>query len=454
MLLKELVKKVPALQYVVENTQVCSSWGRSLLLNQPFLTSADILQKNLDCLEKHLSFLQNETAARQLVALLHEINDFTQTIQNLKRLQVLDDIEFFEVKKFALASQKIRTLLHDCDYEAIPLYDLSKVVDMLDPEGSRIAHFYIYSSYHPDLEALRKKILQTDDANEREQLTWQASQIEDTVRQKLTEMLHPYAESLLANLQHLGELDVLNAKAQLSVEWQLVRPTVATERTGYRGLFHPRMRAELSERGGKFQPVDVELTCQPCLITGANMSGKTVLLKSLALSQYMFQFGYFVPAAEAAIVPVDAVYCVIDDQQTERQGLSSFAAEMLSVNEILLESKRGVRLLALVDELARTTNPDEGRRIVGAFVTMMQRYHVMSLVTTHYSGIAVSCRRLRVKGLATDKITGEVTPQSLNRYMDYTLVETDSDEVPTEALNIARIFNLDDEFLSLAGEER
>ena len=55
-----------------------------------------------------------------------------------------------------------------------------------------------------------------------------------------------------------------------------------------------------------------------------------------------------------------------------------------------------------------------------------------------------------MKGLLTDRITSDVTPQSLHRYMDYTLVETTSDEVPAEALTIARIFHVDEEFLAEA----
>ncbi len=151
-------------------------------------------------------------------------------------------------------------------------------------------------------------------------------------------------------------------------------------------------------------------------------------------------------------MPVEEVFCVIDDRQTEQKGLSSFAVEILNINKIIERTKQGRHLLVLVDELARTTNPDEGRSIVNAFVMMMDKYEVMSLVSTHYSGVAAHCRRLRVKGLMMNKITDDITPKNLNRFMDYSLVETTSDEVPTEALTIARIFHADEEFLKLAGK--
>lgn len=453
MVVKDCAKNLNGFQYVIENVQVCSSLGKTLLMNQPFLTQPQMIETEMERMERHLRFLcENENTVRQLVILLHEINDFSQTIRNLKHLQVLDDIEFFEIKKFALTSQKISEVLANARYEQCPLTDLSKVVSMLDPEDSRIAHFYIYSAYDTELEKIRKELASETDADRQEELRWKAAQAEDAIRQKLTEMLHPYWESLQKNMLAIGSLDVLNAKAQMAQKWHLSRPSVATTESRFHSLFHPEIRNRLQQRDADFQPVDISLSAMPCLITGANMSGKTVLLKSLSLAQHMFQFGFYVPAATAEIVPVEEVHCVIDDQQTEQRGLSSFAAEMVAINEILQQAKRGTKMLVLVDELARTTNPDEGRRIVSAFIRMMQKYGVMALVTTHYGGINAPCRRLRVKGLKTNEITDNITPGSLNRYMDYSLQETTSDEVPAEALSIARIFHVDDEFLALASE--
>jgi hypothetical protein len=57
-----------------------------------------------------------------------------------------------------------------------------------------------------------------------------------------------------------------------------------------------------------------------------------------------------------------------------------------------------------------------------------------------------------VKGLKIDRISEDVTPQTLNDYMDYSLVETQSNEAPMEAIKIAEIFHVDETFLQLAKE--
>ena len=451
---KHFITEVSGMQYVYDNVKVCSTLGKSLLLHQLPCTKPELLHEEFDKTERHIQFLRNyPSAVMNLVGALHTVNDIRQTILNLRYLRVLDDIELYEIKKFALNSQYILRLMQESHYEDLHLYDLSKVVQTLDPEGSRIAHFYIYSVYDERLAELRKQIQNTDDAERREELTYQAMQIEDEVRQKLTELLHPYWKNIEDNLRQIAELDLLNAKAQLAEEWQLCRPAISETRTYYKGLFQPEVKHLLEERGEEFQPVTIELHQEPTLITGANMSGKTVVLKSLCLAQYLFQFGFFVPAEEADILPMDEVFCIIEDAQSEKHGLSSFAVEVLNINRIIESAKSGKRILALMDELARTTNPEEGKRIVNAFVLMMQKYAVMSVITTHYGGVAAKCRRLRVTGLRMDDVTGNITPGNLSRYMDYTLVETTSDEVPEEALRIAEIFNADREFLELAKGE-
>lgn len=451
MLFKHCIKEVNGLSYVYEHLNLCSSIGKSRLWNQPFMTHAAEIENELKKIEQFILFQQNNPVLlTPLITLLHDVNDIQQTIQNLRSSQVVDDIELFEIKKLAFVSQKVADIFQKGGYDDLKINDLSKVFRLLDPENTQIPHFYIYAAYDEKLANIRKQILQSEDAVEREQLSWEATRIEDEIREKLSGMLHPYWAALQDNLSILAEIDLLNAKGQLFTEWGWHRPEISTQHTTYHQLVHPEVKHIVNDNGGDFQAVDIKLETAPCLITGANMSGKTVLLKSLSLSQHLFQFGFYVPADKADISIVDRIFCLIDDQQNERHGLSSFATELLNMNTMIETVKQGARALVLVDELARTTNPEEGKRLVNAFVEMMQRYHTMAVVTTHYGNIPTQCRRLRVKGLSLSTLPEHITPKDLNRYMDYTLEETTATDVPTEALRIAEIFHIDQEFLELA----
>jgi DNA mismatch repair ATPase MutS len=207
----------------------------------------------------------------------------------------------------------------------------------------------------------------------------------------------------------------------------------------------------LKKENADFQPVNIELHQEPCLITGANMTGKTVFLRAIAFSQWMFQFGFYVPAQKASLVPVEKIHFVSGDSNTENTGLSSFVNEIFHIHHILQELKEGKKMLVLVDEFARTTNPKEGSALVTAFLEMMNRKKTICLVTTHYSHVAGNFRRLRVRGIQWDKIEQINThPYELNQYIDYQLEDCKDKNAPEEAVKIAEILAIDDTLISLA----
>lgn len=74
-------------------------------------------------------------------------------------------------------------------------------------------------------------------------------------------------------------------------------------------------------------------------------------------------------------------------------------------------------------------------------------HEVPSLVTTHYNGIAAPCRKLKVKGFSETNAEERITLKNINDFIDYSLEEVTTDEVPHEAIRIARILGIDPEIL-------
>ena len=208
------------------------------------------------------------------------------------------------------------------------------------------------------------------------------------------------------------------------------------------------------------------------------MSGKTVLLKSLALSQCLLQTGFLVPAAKAVMPLFDSVEILVHDGQDEKRGLSSFGAEMQRLNGVLGRLRKGERMLLLVDELARTTNPSEGKAIVCAVLDVLQELPCCAMVSTHYGPIPNHVRHLRVRGFREDWALARLNPVGSARKagenaeasamalpaeaesfdigriqscMDYSLVEEKPGEMPPmEALRIASLLGFDPEVLGKA----
>ena len=85
-----------------------------------------------------------------------------------------------------------------------------------------------------------------------------------------------------------------------------------------------------------------------------------------------------------------------------------------------------------------------------ALATIMDSRDSVTLVTTHYSQLGLACRRLRVKGFVEELVDTPLTAENINRFIDYSLVEDDSDEVPHEALRIAEMLSCHPDLVSSA----
>lgn len=451
MYLREAIAKIAGFRYMIDHLEIHSGLGRSSLLDRVWLEDAKQIKAELERVEKMVRVVRdsrNQVVLERLKVKLSQVKDIRGTVKRLKEPVVLDDLELFELKNLAFVAEDIREIIKD--YPVVDIPCLGNLVDLLDPEQNRIPHFYIYDSYSEKLSALRAEIKQKKregrEEREIENLYFQSLEEEDRVRAELTLQIRMLREEIAETLRAVAYLDILLAKAIQVENMGLVLPEVKdgkkNERLSFQKLFHPQLREILLQEGRKFQPVDVGLERGVTLLTGANMAGKSVLLKSIALAQGLAQFGFYVPAERAEIVPVSDILTCMGDGQDELSGLSSFAAEMLCVNEILLRVERGEKVLVLIDELARTTNPTEGRAIVNGVIEFLAAYQIRALVTTHYGGIIAPCRKLRVRGFREEKIQGKLTLQNITDYIDYSLLEDASGEVSQEAIRIAEIIGV------------
>lgn len=417
-----------------------------------------------------------QTAAlEKLKRKFSQILDIRGTFSLLQKGDV-DDVQLFEVKRFALLTGDCTALLTDlirqCAFHPAPenFPDLNAVVEILDPRGERLPAFYVYEEYDALLRLKRKEIQALSEAVSEEEMTKKTAlmeeclAIEQDIREQLATQLRAHVGALRAALRLAAYWDVLIAKAYLAADLQLVMPQAgqaaaprqAVSCLRYKSLFHPMVKEVLTQAGHRFQVVDIDLQRAPCLLTGANMSGKTVLLKSLALAQCMLQFGFLVPAAEAQLCLFDDVALLVQDEQDETRGLSSFGAEMQRLDQALRQIKQGRKLLLLIDELARTTNPDEGKAIVSAVLERLKDTDSVSLVSTHYGNLPNEVRRLRIRGFREEKIAENADAESfdisrIQACMDYSVVEDNEQNTPpAEALRIADLLGFDAETLALA----
>lgn len=452
MIVRKAIQEIRGFRYMAEHLDIRSGLGQKVFYDLPWYGSREEIEGELERVSKTIRAIQEDgRRAEQVAARLGLVKDIRKSVERVKEGVVLDDLELFELKRLALNNGQLQELVKDWGVVCLP--DLEGVLEVLDPEGTRIPHFYICDAFSKELAEVRAELKlckQRGEEKEAELLYWKGMELEDRVRGELSKALQAFVPGLEQALSEIACLDLLQAKARQALDMGLVRPVCAEEVTVFEGLFNPQLQALLQKEGKEFQPVNLELYSCATVVTGANMAGKTVLLRTVGLVQCLFQFGFYVPARQARIVAVDEVKTSIGDDQDELSGLSSFAAEMLRIQDMVEVIRAGKRALVLVDELARTTNPLEGRAIVNGVVDFLTTHRTMSLVTTHYSGITASCRRLRVKGFVEGRQAGEVTWKNINEFIDYSLIEDTGEKAPHEALRIAALLGVDKELLEQA----
>lgn len=453
-------ERIEGLKYLVDKMELTGSRVRRYLMRMPFSSDRDLLEGHFDILQKACEILSDQKVKPVLMQLEHlfsKIHDIQGTLTALKEKRILDEVELFEIKHFSVICADAAALCLQAGFVHENLYPLQEAFNMLDPDHTGTVSFYIYDSYSKSLAEARKQVASIDPG--RDAGTWDRLQDiiqkeELAVREKLSLKLAVMYRALQENFDRIAWIEIWFAKARLALMYNMVRPeTVPYDRPGVLSvveMVNPAIADTLENAGEKFQPVSVTLNSEPCLLTGANMSGKTVVLKTLALIQALTQFSFFVPAQKASIPLVKDVFLVIGDKQDQYRGLSSFAAEMLDLDRIMANMAVGTKMLILADEPARTTNPAEGAAILCAFVEYLEKHGVMSLISTHYGDLGLSCRKLRVAGFQGSNVKGRLDPLRINRYMNYSLIEDKGGSVPLEALNIARLLGVDESFIDTA----
>lgn len=216
------------------------------------------------------------------------------------------------------------------------------------------------------------------------QLRQVEAEIEEEVLRILTQLsgeVGALSESIQANIEVLSQLDLIVAKARMSLEMDGIEPTLNHDGViRLRGARHPLLQ-------GDVVPIDLDLgdAFSTLVITGPNTGGKTVSLKTAGLLVLMAQSGMHIPAKQETEISVfRGVFSDIGDEQSIEQSLSTFSSHMSQIVSILKEAT-GPSHLVLLDELGAGTDPAEGAALAMSILTTLHQSGARTIATTHYS---------------------------------------------------------------------
>ena len=198
----------------------------------------------------------------------------------------------------------------------------------------------------------------------------------------------------------LGILDVLATLAEVAALHQYCRPCLAPEPAlAIESGRHPVLERLLPP--GAFVPNDVALDpeSQVLIVTGPNMSGKSTILRQVALTVLLAHLGSFVPAREATIGLTDRIFTRVGAVDDIGRGQSTFLVEMIETARILHQATR--RSLVILDEIGRGTSTFDGLALAWAVAEHLHDLDgvgVKTLFATHYQELTELSRlKPRVK---------------------------------------------------------
>lgn len=153
-------------------------------------------------------------------------------------------------------------------------------------------------------------------------------------------------------------------------------PEFSAQNISLEGLFHPLL----------LNPVKVNFSSQNnvILITGPNMSGKSVFLKSMAICMHLSSLGLAVPTARAVLPLFDHISVSINNQDDVLNGYSQFMYEIIVLKKLLQEAKSGKKCFAVFDELFKGTSIEDAIEISKATIEGLTHFkNSFFFISTH-----------------------------------------------------------------------
>ena len=466
------------LKYVLDLLEPACPYGVKRLREEGFYAPEDAaaLERELDNVETLRRALETDRDA--VLTLRHSLSglkDLSGTFENCAA-GTLSEVELFELTAFALRVQKLIP-----EAEALEGYalltgarfaDLTDALRLLDPSRSGRLSFFVEDARTPALARARgekreiERQLRSPGADREALLRRRMEAVRDEERAlaeiyaALSDALRPQLPALRQDAQAAGRLDAAIAKALLAERFPACRPAVGGETLRMTGAVHPQIAAALEQRGRSFTPIAIEMPRGVTVLTGANMGGKSVAIKTVTLNVALALMGCFVFCGRAEIPFFDRMELINRDFSNVESGLSSFGGEILRFNAAAERLRQGGLSFIAMDEFARGTNAMEGAAIARGVVRYLSDKNAVTLLATHYDGTAeFAARHYQVRGLrslgdAPAEGTGTDGLRRIENAMDYGLIPVEpGTECPRDALRICRILGLEEEILKNIEDE-
>lgn len=209
----------------------------------------------------------------------------------------------------------------------------------------------------------------------------------EKILSELSAMCYSTSNNLKNNINVIGTLDLIFAKASYSLSIDGIFPQINDDKyVNFVSARHPLIDKNI------VVPIDISVGkyYNSLVITGPNTGGKTVSLKTVGLLLLMAYSGIYIPAKEnSSIYVFDNIFADIGDEQSIQESLSTFSSHITNIVEIT--DSVSSNSLILLDELGSGTDPIEGANLAISILTYFFNIGATVISTTHYQELKKYC---------------------------------------------------------------
>ncbi|MDR2556328.1 MAG: endonuclease MutS2 [Bacteroidales bacterium] len=207
-----------------------------------------------------------------------------------------------------------------------------------------------------------------------------------------SEFLHPHIDHCLQGAYLMGIVDFIRAKTSLALQMRAGLPIMQNKpHFIWRDARHPLLETARTD----VVPLNFSLAPEEriVIISGPNAGGKSVMLKTIALLQYMLQCGLLVPMREDSEMGIiEKIFVDIGDEQSIENDLSTYSSHLRNMKTFLQNGT--AQTLFLMDELGSGTEPQAGGAIAEALLEEFNDKKMYGVITTHYANLKLLAKRL------------------------------------------------------------
>lgn len=209
---------------------------------------------------------------------------------------------------------------------------------------------------------------------------------EQKIFDTLVQRVQQSKNAFMTIAREVALLDVSSSLAHVALEKQYILPVLTQDRVfEVQGGRHPVVENALLLQGKTFEANDCGMGHHNFfwLMTGPNMAGKSTYMRQNALMIILAHVGAPVPATDATIGLVDALFSRVGASDDLARGHSTFMVEMLETAAILHQATPNS--FVILDEVGRGTSTHDGLAIAGACVSyLIQHIGCRTFFSTHY----------------------------------------------------------------------